>query len=159
MRGQIVLLIPLLVFTLFGVSSVAVDLREHRLPNGLTARLTFALVSSQILVSLLTSDWAVWSRILTTTVWVTSTYLALYLFSRGSLGFGDVKFALPCALVIGLYAPTQWLTALWIAFGTAALSALALLALGKAGRSSSLAFGPFMYLSVLIVAIKAIVSG
>jgi len=159
MSDPIVVLAPLIVFIVIGMFSVFVDLREHRLPNPLTVLLTIALISAQLFVSLSTRDWSVWSGILTTTAWVTATYLGLYLLSRGSLGFGDVKFALPCAIVIGTYAPTQWLAALWIAFGAAALSALALFLLGKASRSSAIAFGPFMYLSVLIVAIRAITSG
>jgi leader peptidase (prepilin peptidase)/N-methyltransferase len=78
-------------------------------------------------------------------------YLLLYLFSRGSLGMGDVKFAFPLGLCIGWYSADHWLVAIFVSFLSAGLVAVIGLATKRMTRKSRLAFGPYMFLGTLIV--------
>jgi len=138
---------------------VYVDFREHRLPNGLTLRLLLVLVVSMIVSSLSLHDWTRWQPMIAAVFCVSTVFFILYLLSKNGLGFGDVKFAIPCAMTIGWYSPGQWLDYLWITFGCAALTSIILWILGKANRSSAIAFGPYMYLGVIIITCKTLVSG
>jgi len=151
--------IPLAVFLLFGLRSILIDLRLHRLPNKLTVRLTLLVLASEIATSLGLRDWSHWQPMLKTLIWISVIYFVIYGLSRNNLGFGDVKFAVPCAVTIGWYAPGQWANFFWVSFGCAGLVAIALWLSGKASRSSPIAFGPFMYLAVIIVATNALLSG
>jgi len=151
--------IPLATFLLFGLRSIVIDLQVHRLPNKLTVRLTLLVLVSEIATSSVLRDWSQWQPMLETLFWISVIYLVIYALSRNSLGFGDVKFAIPCAVTIGWYAPEQWTNFLWVSFGCAALVAIMFWLSGKASRSSPIAFGPFMYFGVLIVATNALLSG
>ena len=151
--------IPLATFLLFGLSSIVTDLQVHRLPNKLTIRLTLLVLMSEIATSSVLRDWSQWQPMLEALGWILVIYLVIFSLSRNSLGFGDVKFAIPCAVTIGWYAPGHWTNFLWVSFGCAGLVAIALWLTGKASRSSPIAFGPFMYFGVLIVATNALLSG
>ena len=159
MRTSLLTSIPLATFLLFGLSSIVIDLQVHRLPNKLTIRLTLLVLMSEITTSSLLRDWSQWQPMLEALGWILVIYLVIFSLSRNSLGFGDVKFAIPCAVTIGWYAPGQWTNFLWVSFGCASLVAIALWLTGKASRSSPIAFGPFMYFGVLIVATNALLSG
>jgi leader peptidase (prepilin peptidase)/N-methyltransferase len=157
--GFLLTISPIAVFTIFGFRSIVVDFWEHRLPNELTIKLALYLIGSQILISLILSEWSRWLPMTQTVISLCGIYFILYVLSRNSLGFGDVKFAIPCAMTIGWYSPGLWLNYLWITFGGAALSVVILWLVGRANRSSSIAFGPYMYLGVIIVATSAVLSG
>lgn len=159
MSDQIFFIVPLIAFILVGLRSVVIDIREHRLPNGLTVQLLVITTFVQIYTSIVSQDWSRWLPTLKTVLCISASYLLLYVLSKNSLGFGDVKYAIPCALTVGFYAPNQWLTFLWISFGCAALTAILLWSVGRADRSSAIAFGPFMYLGVILVAAAALLSG
>ncbi|NBX70884.1 MAG: hypothetical protein EBQ98_03145 [Actinobacteria bacterium] len=159
MSQAIVSLIPLITFALFGITAVLVDIREHRLPNILTIRLTVVLLGVLAITSLRSGAWSGWLPMVTCTSYICGTFLLLFAVSKNGLGFGDVKFALPCGLMVGWYAPSQWLWCLWISFGLAAMTAVAMWVMGKASRTSAIAFGPFMYFSAILVAMKAVMSG
>jgi len=159
MSDQIIFLVPLVAFTLVGFRSVVIDLREHRLPNGLTVQLAAVSLFAQICTAIVSQDWSRWLPTFKTVLCISAGYLLLYALSKNSLGFGDVKFAIPCALTVGFYAPNQWLAFLWISFGCAALTAILLWGIGRADRSSAIAFGPFMYLGVILVASTALLGG
>lgn len=159
MSASCLALIPLIAFLIFGSTSVLIDLREHRLPNKLTLRLTVVVLASQTLTSIALANWANWPAIIKTVLWLFGSFLIIYFLSRNSLGFGDVKFAIPCALIIGWYSPSHWAAFLWVSFGCAALIAVLLWLVGRATSTSAIAFGPFMYLGVLIVATNALLSG
>ena len=159
MIQEIFLVLPLLTFMCLGFVPVLIDIREHRLPNQLTFRLSAILFSVLTFVSVTTSDWAGWLPMFICIGYVCAAYVLLFLLGRSALGFGDVKFAIPCAAIIGWYAPSEWLLYLWISFGLAAVTAMILWGTGKANRTSAIAFGPFMYLAVILVGAKAILSG
>ena len=151
--------LPLVVFLVIGFNSVRVDIREHRLPNVLTLLCCVLIITVQLVVSRLTSDWTQWRPMLVCLLCLMGAHLFLFVISNSGLGFGDVKFAIPCGLIIGWYAPSQWLTAMWISFVSAALFALALWLLRGVRANTAIPFGPFMYFGVIMVTCRAIVSG
>ena len=159
MIEQFANLLPLVCFVSIGIKSVIVDLREHRLPNLLTIRLIVAIVVAQIIASLILTNWIIWIPVFRTLLFLFFAFIVLYLMSRGGLGMGDVKFVIPCALVVGWYSPNQWLSFLWFAFGMASIWSLAFWIRGAITRQSSIAFGPCMFLAVIVVAGKSLMSG
>ena len=152
-------LLPLLSFVILGFKSVLIDIREHRLPNRLSLQITGLVLSSELLISLESRSWSVWLPTVKCCLLLTTIYLTLFLISKNGLGFGDVKFAVPCGLVIGWYSPNQWLTCIWISFISAALFSVFLRTKHLVTLRTAIAFGPFMYLGVVIVSGQAILSG
>ena len=159
MNTSLIVMVPLLAFLLLGLKSIVIDVQEHRLPNKLTARLAIYIVVFEVLTSVVLNEWSHWLPMFQTVTWIFAIFLVIYWPSKNSLGFGDVKFAVPCALIIGWYTPSHWVDFFWISFGCAAVVAGLLWLTRRASRSSAIAFGPFMYVGVLIVASKAVLSG
>lgn len=136
--------LPALIFLAFGLQLSAIDIRTHRLPNRLVGALILMLAICEI--------WIDTSRFRTAAVVALlclATYSTLYLISRGQLGLGDVKFSIATGLALGWYVPNQWLTSILLAFTLAGVAATIGIAIKKFDKSSRLAFGPFMFLSVL----------
>lgn len=80
---------------------------------------------------------------------LTCTILFLHLITRGrGMGFGDVKFAFPMGLLLGV---KDGLLALYIAFLLGGMVSLALLLMRKKGMKSTIAFGPFLIMGTSIV--------
>ena len=135
----------------FGIRLSIIDLKTHRLPNQLVG--WFALIETAILVafSLSTDNPFQLITALGVAVATTTIYLLLYLSSRGSLGMGDVKFALPLGLCVGWYSADHWLVAIFVSFLLAGLVAVIGLATKRMTRKSRLAFGPYMFLGTSMV--------
>jgi leader peptidase (prepilin peptidase)/N-methyltransferase len=143
--------VPLIPFAYFGIRLSIIDFKTHRLPNKLVG--WFALIEIFTFGSLswYTDDAARVVAALGVAAITTTAHLMLYLFSRGSLGMGDVKFAFPLGLCIGWYSPDYWLVAIFVSFLIAGLVAVIGLVTKRMTRNSRLAFGPFMLASAFIV--------
>ena len=70
--------------------------------------------------------------------------LALLLGRRGGYGLGDAKLMLSTGMVLGWIGWPAVVVGLLMAWTAQALLAAALLVTGRASRSTSLAFGPFL---------------
>ena len=66
------------------------------------------------------------------------------------MGFGDVKLAIPLALLVGWPYVFVWLLA---SFVSGAVVGVALLAIGKAHLGKPIPFGPFLILGALVALI------
>lgn len=74
---------------------------------------------------------------------------ALYKATHGKgIGFGDVKFMIPFGLLLGLQ---DGLLALYIAVVLGGLWGIVLIATGKKGMKSTIAFGPFLIAGLVIM--------
>ncbi len=74
-------------------------------------------------------------------------FLLISLLTRGTLGAGDVKLAGVIGLMTGF--PAVFMALLWgIIFG--GVGALALMALGRAGRKTYIAYAPYLCLGAII---------
>jgi leader peptidase (prepilin peptidase)/N-methyltransferase len=93
-----------------------------------------------------------WARGLLGGMALAVVYLVLALLGGGTgLGLGDVKLAPSLGVLLAFHGWSEVVLATVLAFVTAAVFGLVLLALRRAGRRSTLAFGPHMIGSALFV--------
>lgn len=77
-------------------------------------------------------------------------YFVLNLVSRGGMGLGDAKFALSVGLLAGYIDAFNVVASTFIAFFLGSIVGVIAIKFGKSTRKSTLAFGPFIYLGVLL---------
>ncbi|MFF5182974.1 prepilin peptidase [Streptomyces sp. NPDC000345] len=127
-----------------GVLLAVVDLRVQRLPDPLTLPLAAAALALLGPVALLPEHAGSWTTALLGSLVLGGGHLVLHLVNPAGLAFGDVKLALGTGAVLGWYGwPTVMLGTL-AAFLLGALYGGALVVMGRAGRRTAIAFGPFM---------------
>ena len=143
-------LAPLLVFLVVGGQLSLIDMRSHRLPNRLVAICTGGILILQSAYCLAASLVTELSQAGLATVKITAAYGGLYMLSRGQLGMGDVKFAIPVGLIIGWFQPDAWLISIMVTFLLAGLVGLVGLFAKKLDRKSHIPLGPFMYLGTIL---------
>ena len=137
----------------FGARLSIIDFKSHRLPNKLVGWFVAVEILIMGIIEWMASDFA---RLLTALGVAAATmisYVLLYLFSRGSLGMGDVKFAFPLGLCVGWYSANQWLLAIFVSFLIAGLVSVIGLVTKRMTRKSRLAFGPYMFLGTFLVCV------
>lgn len=150
---------PLLVFLVLGARLSLIDYRSHRLPNRLVAICTAGILAIQITYCLVVESGAELAQAGITTGKIFTAYVALYILSRGQLGMGDVKFAIPAGLIIGWFQPDAWLLSLLMTFLLAGIVALIGLYSRKLDRKSHIPLGPFMYLGSILTLVFGLVLG
>jgi leader peptidase (prepilin peptidase)/N-methyltransferase len=143
-------LAPLLVFLIVGGQLSLIDLRSHRLPNRLIVICTAGILALQITYCLATGTISALAQSGLTVGKIFTAYVLLYILSRGQLGMGDVKFAIPVGLIIGWFQPNAWLISLLLTFLLAGLIGLIGLISRKLDRKSHIPFGPLMYIGSLL---------
>ena len=150
MEIDVLRLVPLGLFLVLGGQLSIIDLRTRRLPNRLVLICTVSILVIQI-------AYCVWravpdelSRAGIAAGKIVAAYVVLYLLSRGQLGMGDVKFAIPVGLIVGWYNPDAWLISLLITFLLAGVVSIIGLLTRKLDRKSHIPFGPYMYLGSII---------
>ncbi|MFF0299003.1 prepilin peptidase [Kitasatospora sp. NPDC004614] len=137
--------LPLLAWVaLFGVALGFVDAAVKRLPDALTLPL---LAGTALLVPLADHRPEVWLRCALAAGALGGVFLLLALFAP--MGLGDVKLAPSLGAVLGLAGWRTFYAGLLYMWLIAALWAVALLVLRRAGRRTELAFGPAMLLGTL----------
>jgi leader peptidase (prepilin peptidase) / N-methyltransferase len=133
-----------------GVVMAYVDLREHRLPDPLTAA---ALVGGGLLLAVAaaaTGEWGAYGRAWLAAVAMFGTFLALALLRPADLGLGDVKLAGVLGLVLGWQGWGVVVVGAFFGFLFGGLTGVGLMLVGRAGRRSTIPFGPFMLLGALV---------
>ncbi len=74
----------------------------------------------------------------------------LHVVARGGFGFGDVRLG----AMLGLYLAWQGLryvpVGLFLAFVLSAITGIALMAFGRAGRRTAIPFGPFLAVGAVL---------
>lgn len=152
-------MMPIAVFAVFGFQLAQFDFKYKILPNRLVANLIIYLVSSCLAISAVTKDWSQFSSALRFAVGYLIVFVLLYLLSRGKLGMGDVKFAIPCGLIVGWSVSYLFMESLILMFGCAGVVSLFLLTTRKINLNTHIPFGPFMYFSVLLTCLVSNFSG
>lgn len=124
-----------------------IDLKIKRIPNTISATfLIFVIISlilSKILLGVNNSNSLIQ---LITSGLIVIFFLAVYFFSRGGIGFGDVKLSAPISLLVGYFSWEQAVTGMIFAFYIGGILGVALLVLRKANRKFEIPFAPFMLL-------------
>ncbi len=135
-----------------GAALTLIDLDVHRLPD-LIVLPSYPIAFVLLLVpTVVTGDWGSLVRGVLAGLALFLTYLVLALVSPGGggLGFGDVKLAGVLGLLLGWVGWAPAIISVLAAFVIGGVIALILLVSGRAGRSSSIAFGPSMILGAWV---------
>lgn len=120
-----------------------IDLEHQIIPDELTWLVLLLFFLSPVTYSLFAS--------LFSGFFFSLLLLTLYLFTSGKgMGLGDVKFAIPIGMILGLERGTYWLVTSFIIGG---LIATMLLLFKKAELKTKIAFGPFLIVAFWIVLI------
>ncbi|MDX3747820.1 A24 family peptidase [Streptomyces sp. AK08-02] len=142
-----------------GVLLAVVDFRVQRLPDPLTLPLAAAalvLLGGAALLPEHAGDWLV---SLLGALALGGAYFVLFLISPGGMGFGDVKLALGLGAILGWYGWGSVVLGTFAGFLFGGLYGLALVVARRAGRKTSIPFGPFLiagaFVGVLIGAYAA----
>jgi leader peptidase (prepilin peptidase)/N-methyltransferase len=140
-------------YTLFSISLAIfiIDLEHQIIPDELTwllLLLAFLYPTTQWQASLIPYSLF---PILFTGFFFSLLFLFLHLITKGrGMGLGDVKLAIPLALILGFEKSWTWIFASFVIGG---IVASILLLLKRANLKTKIAFGPFMILAFWIVLI------
>jgi leader peptidase (prepilin peptidase)/N-methyltransferase len=133
-----------------GVALAAIDFDVHRLPNAIVLP-SYAVAALLLMpAGAAEGDWFGASRALTSMLAMFAVYLVLALAYPGGMGFGDVKLAGLLGLFLGYL---SWGAVVVGAFGgflLGGVGGVVLLASGRAGRKSAIAFGPCMIAAAML---------
>jgi leader peptidase (prepilin peptidase)/N-methyltransferase len=131
-----------------GAVLTLIDLDVHRLPD-LIVLPSYPIVFVLLLVpTVVSGQWGALLRAVLAGLALFVVYLVLALVSPGGggLGFGDVKLAGVLGLLLGWLGWGPVIVSVLAAFVMGGVIALILLLVGRASRSSHIAFGPSMIL-------------
>ncbi|KRC93777.1 prepilin peptidase [Streptomyces sp. Root264] len=132
-----------------GVLLAVVDIRVRRLPDPLTLPLAVAALALLGLAALLPEHVGDWTTALLGALALGAGYLVLHLVNPGGMAFGDVKLALGMGAVLGWYGWPTVMLGTFAAFLFGALYGGVLFVVGRGGRGTLIAFGPFMLVGTL----------
>ena len=132
------------------VALVFIDLREKRLPNVLTLW-SAAGVTLLLAIDAVLHGWSPWLEGLASGATLFTIYLLMNLLTGGAMGMGDVKLALAIGVLAGYLGWFHVLLATLIAFMVGGLVSAVLLVTKRAGRKSTMPFGPFMLFGLILV--------
>ncbi|WP_155049057.1 A24 family peptidase [Microbacterium sp. ZXX196] len=132
----------------FGVGAVLahIDIHHHRLPNAIVAPLAAGLVAAAAAGAAWAGDAAILGRAVAGGVALGAFYLGLRAASRGGVGGGDVKFAVPVGILLAWEGWAAFVLGGALAFVIAGAWAGVLLLARRAGREERVPFGPSMIL-------------
>ena len=132
------------------IALALIDIDTKRLPNVLVAP---ALVTGVVLLgvaAVLRSDWTALLGAAIGGAGLFAMYLVLALVSRGGMGMGDVKLAAVLGLYLGFLGWGNLLVGAFAAFVFGGVFGLVLMLIRRAGRKSTIPFGPWMILGAWV---------
>jgi leader peptidase (prepilin peptidase)/N-methyltransferase len=130
-----------------GVPLAAIDLRCLRLPDALVLP---ALVTIAALAAAVGEV-----RALAAAAVLVATLTVVALLPRSQLGFGDIKISGVLGIGLGLLGWRTLVVGMMAAFALGGIAALALLATGRATRTTPLPFGPWLLLGAALAVVVA----
>ncbi|NNN30546.1 prepilin peptidase [Streptomyces sp. S3(2020)] len=133
-----------------GVLLAVVDLRVQRLPDALTLSLAGAALALLGVVSFVPEHTGEWLTALLGALALGGGYFVLFLINPAGMGFGDVKLALGTGAVLGWYGWPTVMLGTFAGFLLGALYGGALIVARKAGRKTSIPFGPFLIMGAFV---------
>ncbi|MFG3346560.1 prepilin peptidase [Streptomyces sp. NPDC048018] len=134
----------------FGTLLACVDVRVHRLPDGLTLPLAAAVPLLLAAAANLPCAAGSWTHSLLGAAALGGGYLVLFLLHPNGMGFGDVKLAVPLGAALGWYGWGVLFLGAFAGFLLGALYGLGLVLTRRARRGTAIPFGPFMIVGALL---------
>jgi leader peptidase (prepilin peptidase)/N-methyltransferase len=142
-----------------GVLLAVVDFRVQRLPDVLTLPLAGLALVLLGVTALVPEHAGEWPTALFGSLVLGGAYFLLFLVNPNGMGFGDVKLALGIGAVLGWYGWGTVVLGTFAGFLFGGLYGLGLVLMRRAGRKTSIPFGPFLiagaYVGLLIGAYAA----
>ncbi|MER5340700.1 MULTISPECIES: prepilin peptidase [Streptomyces] len=142
-----------------GVLLAVVDFRVQRLPDVLTLPLAGLALVLLGVMALVPEHAGAWPTALLGSLVLGGAYFLLFLVNPNGMGFGDVKLALGIGAVLGWYGWGTVVLGTFAGFLFGGLYGLGLVLMRRAGRKTSIPFGPFLiagaYVGLLIGAYAA----
>ncbi|MGW1759380.1 prepilin peptidase [Streptomyces mirabilis] len=142
-----------------GVLLAVVDFRVQRLPDVLTLPLAGLALVLLGVMAFVPEHAGKWPTALFGSLVLGGAYFLLFLVNPNGMGFGDVKLALGIGAVLGWYGWGTVVLGTFAGFLFGGLYGLGLVLMRRAGRKTSIPFGPFLiagaYVGLLIGAYAA----
>ncbi|MEU9283179.1 A24 family peptidase [Streptomyces sp. NPDC048275] len=142
-----------------GVLLAVVDFRVQRLPDALTLPLAVGALGLLGVVAAVPEHVGDWPTALFGALGLGGAYFLLFLINPNGMGFGDVKLAPGLGAVLGWYGWGTVVLGTFAGFLFGGLYGLGLVIARRAGRKTSIPFGPFLiagaYIGLLIGAFAA----
>ncbi|MGW1062975.1 prepilin peptidase [Streptomyces aureus] len=152
-------LIVWLLLAPLGVLLAVVDFRVQRLPDALTLPLAAAALALLGAAAALPEHAGEWTTALLGALALGGAYFVLFLVNPNGMGFGDVKLALGLGAMLGWYGWSVVVLGTFAGFLFGGLYGMVLVIARRAGRKTSIPFGPFLiagaYVGLLIGAFAA----
>ncbi|TDE09438.1 prepilin peptidase [Jiangella asiatica] len=133
-----------------GVAMAYVDLREHLLPDWLTYSALAAGAALLTVAAVATQEWGAYGRAWAGAAACLAFYLFLALLRPADLGLGDVKLAAVVGLLLGWAGWSTLVLGVFLGFLVGGVIGIVLMTAGRAGRRTSLPFGPPMLIGALL---------
>lgn len=127
-----------------GVLLAVVDFTVQRLPDVLTLPLAGAALILLAGAAAVPEHAGDWLTALYGALALGAAYFVLFLINPGGMGFGDVKLALGLGAVLGWYGWATVLLGTFAGFLFGGLYGMGLVVARRAGRKTSIPFGPFL---------------
>lgn len=127
-----------------GVLLAVVDFKVQRLPDVLTLSLAAAALGLLGVAAATPEHAGDWLTALFGALALGGGYFVLFLINPNGMGFGDVKLALGLGAVLGWYGWSVVFLGTFAGFLLGALYGAGLVVARRAGRKSSIPFGPFL---------------
>ncbi|MCZ4515347.1 A24 family peptidase [Streptomyces sp. ActVer] len=127
-----------------GVLLAVVDFTVQRLPDVLTLSLAGAALVLLVGAAAAPENAGEWLTALYGSLALGGGYFVLFLINPNGMGFGDVKLALGIGAVLGWYGWGALLLGTFAGFLFGGLYGLGLVVVHRAGRKTSMPFGPFL---------------
>nr|WP_245325103.1 A24 family peptidase [Microbacterium amylolyticum] len=150
MPADVFLLITQTTFFCVSARLIYVDVMEHRLPNIMVLPLTAGVVIALLILSLATADLGALVRSVAGGIALGGFYLLLRAGSRGALGGGDVKLAIPLGLLLAWDGWAALVVGAGLAFVLGGIASVVLLLARLATRGTHIAFGPWMLIGACL---------
>ena len=143
--------LPALLVAAAGFMALSViDLHTKRLPDRVVFP-TLAMTAVGLVVAAVVDDrMADLSRAGIGALAGFAVFLVIHLVQPRGMGFGDVKFALLCGLVLGWFGLADVVLGLYGGFILGAVVGLIVMAVRKGGRKTAIPFGPFMAVGTML---------
>jgi leader peptidase (prepilin peptidase)/N-methyltransferase len=142
-----------------GVLLAVVDFKVQRLPDALTLSLAAAALALLGVAAAVPEHAGDWLTALFGALALGGAYFVLFLINPNGMGFGDVKLVLGLGAVLGWYGWSVVFLGTFAGFLFGALYGAGLVVARRAGRKTSIPFGPFLiagaYAGLLIGAYAA----
>ncbi len=144
LAADILVLVAFLGLAAVSIALALIDLDTSTLPNRIVVPSLVALLVLFVAAALLQGDVGPLVRAIIGAAALFAFYLALALVSRGGMGMGDVKLAALLGLALAWVGWPAFGVGVFAAFVLGGLFSVGLLIARRAGRKSTVPFGPWM---------------